>query len=137
MTCQVTRRIHHDQRNTADSASYTTAITSTPTNNNGDSNDCKSGWKRTGPTGPTATTGPLATTGTTSCSWRWWRWWWRWWRWTSTCCRRHSPPTSSSPPSRIEWCLERQHANDLHWRKRHSQDLPPNIQLLQKCQSLQ
>jgi len=27
---------------------------------------------------------------------------------------------SCSTPSRIKWCLERQHANDLHQRKRHS-----------------
>jgi len=50
-------------------------------NNNGDSDNCKSWWKWTGPTGPTATIGPLATTGTTSCSWRQWRWWWRQRRW--------------------------------------------------------
>src|SRR6266850_7978135 len=132
--CQVARRIYCHQRDAANSASHTAIITRTPCHNDGNSNNCKSWWKRTSPPGPSATS-PLTTTGTTSRSWRWWRRWW-WWRQTSTCSSSSSPP-SSSTPGRNKQCLERQHADDLHRRKRHSRTLPPNLQLLQKCQSSQ
>src|SRR6266850_4032616 len=137
--CQVARRIYCHQRDAENSASHTVIITRTPCHNDGNSNNCKSWWKQTNPTSPSATS-PSAITGTTSHPWRWWRWRWRrrwwWWRQTSSSSSSSSPP-SSSTPGRNKRCLERQHANDLHWRKRHSQTLPPDLQLLQKHQSLQ